>query len=54
MFTPTENLLLNMTAGLLPEHLAPNEIELLTKKYGKNWFETLGYSEPEYKRPKED
>lgn len=46
-----DNLLLNMSAGLLPENLSPNEIKLLEDKFGKNWFETLGYKEPMYKKP---
>jgi len=48
----TNNLLMNMASGLLPEHLANNEINLLVKRFGKNWFAELGYSEPEFKNPK--
>jgi uncharacterized alpha/beta hydrolase family protein len=50
-FTEVENLLLNMSAGVLPEHLTKHEVELLEKEYGINWFEELGYSEPDYKKP---
>lgn len=50
IFTEVGNLLLNMSAGVLPEHLTKDEVELLEKEYGENWFEKLGYSEPEYKR----
>ena len=39
-----ENLLLNMMGGLLPEDLLPNEVKLLEREYGKNWFKILGYS----------
>lgn len=46
-----DNLLLNMTAGLLPEHLTKDECLLLERKYGKNWFNVLGYTEPDYKKP---
>lgn len=46
-----ENLLFNMSAGVLPEYLSKNEIEMLRLKHGENWFEELGYSEPEYKKP---
>ena len=47
----TDNLLLNMSAGLLPKDLQPDEIKLLEIRYGKEWFEKLGYKEPEYKKP---
>jgi hypothetical protein len=46
-----DNLLMNMNMGLLPENLCQSEIELLEQKYGNNWFEKLGYSEPKYKKP---
>ena len=45
------NLLLNMSSGLQPEELSKSEIELLKSKFGNNWFEILGYREPEYKHP---
>lgn len=45
------NLMLNMTAGLLPEQLTEKEIAVLVEKHGENWFEELGYTEPEYKKP---
>lgn len=40
-----------MFAGVLPEHLTQDEVELLEKEFGENWFEELGYSEPDYKKP---
>ena len=46
-----ENLLLNMSGGLLPEHLQPDEIKALEDEYGTDWFTVLGYSEPEYVNP---
>lgn len=51
-FTEVDNLLMNMSAGLLPENLAPREIEMLEKKYGANWFKELGYEEKKFKKPK--
>ncbi|MFA5572559.1 MAG: hypothetical protein WDA42_05585 [Candidatus Bathyarchaeia archaeon] len=45
------NLLLNMSGGLLPEYLAADEIAALKDVYGNEWFEKLGYTEPEYKKP---
>lgn len=47
-----ENLLLNMSAGLLPEDLQEKEVELLENKYGRNWFTQLGYNLKEYRLPK--
>lgn len=47
-----ENLLLNMTSGLLPESLTKEEVQLLEDKYGRNWFTALGYNDIEYQRPK--
>ena len=44
------NISLNMTAGLLPEHLTENEHKILVEQYGDNYFVALGYTEPEYKR----
>lgn len=49
-----DNLLLNMASGVLPEHLSKEEVELLKDKFGESWFEKLGYTEPEYKKPKFD
>jgi len=46
-----QNLVLNLGAGLLPEYLTKDEIELLKIKFGSNWFTKLGYSEPQYKNP---
>ena len=48
----TNNLLMNMVSGLLPEHLVDNEIKLLIQRFGENWSSELGYSEPEFKNPK--
>lgn len=45
------NLLLNMSAGLLPKDLSKNEVKSLEDFYGKDWFEKLGYSEPKYEKP---
>lgn len=45
------NLLLNMSAGLVPINLSKNEREILAKEFGPNWFDELGYKEPEYQRP---
>lgn len=48
----TNNLLLNMSGGLLPEHLSQNEINLLEQRFGKDWFHELGYNEEDgYKNP---
>ncbi len=46
-----DNLILNMSGGLLPEQLSESEIQLLVDEYGKDWFDYLGYKEPFYKRP---
>lgn len=48
----TNNLLLNMSGGLLPKDLSENEVKLLRDRFGPDWFTKLGYSEPEYERPK--
>lgn len=53
-FTPLDNLCLNMISGLLPENLMEEEVSLLKEKFGDNWFNELGYHEPEYKRSKYD
>lgn len=42
-FSNIENLLLNMSAGLKPDNLNPNEIKMLVKKFGPNWKKKLGY-----------
>jgi hypothetical protein len=47
----TTNLLLNMSGGLLPEHLSRHEVELLVTVYGENWFYELGYNDFEYNKP---
>jgi len=49
--TNLENLLLNMSSGLLPEHLSKDEVKLLEEKYGPDWFSELGYKESEYNKP---
>lgn len=46
-----ENILLNLSSGLLPENLQPDEVKLLEEKYGSNWFEELGYTTDKYKFP---
>jgi len=38
-----ENLLLNMTGGLMPADLNKHEVELLEKEFGKDWLLKLGY-----------
>lgn len=45
-----DNLLLNMTAGLLPKDLTESEVQLLEDRYGKDWFTELGYTEEKYDR----
>lgn len=47
--TPIQNLLLNMSSGLLPKDLDKKEIKLLEKEFGKNWFYELGYDDSYYK-----
>ncbi|CAB1251769.1 protein of unknown function [Ruminococcaceae bacterium BL-6] len=47
----TNNLLLNLATGSLPEYLTKDEVELLKQRYGDDWFTELGYSEPKYKKP---
>jgi len=49
-----DNLLLNMSSGLLPKDLSASEVSLLESKYGENWFEKLGYSEPGYEKPQKE
>lgn len=49
-----DNLLLNMTAGLLPKDLDQEEVTLLEERFGKNWFSELGYTEDKYERSKYD
>ena len=53
-FSELENLFLNLIGGLLPENLSRDEVELLVERFGENWFEELGYTEPEYKKPEFD
>ena len=50
-FTRLENLLLNLSSGLLPENLSQEEVDLLVDRIGENWFEDLGYNDRDYKRP---
>lgn len=40
---PLTNLLLNMSSGLTPDELQPEEVEMLVKEYGKDWKLKLGY-----------
>ena len=54
MNKPTQecfNIVLNLFSGLLPEMLTKDEVEILEKEYGKNWFHILGYNEDEYNKP---
>ena len=51
VFDDLGNLLMNMSAGVLPENLCSDEIKLLEDKYGEDWFEKLSYFEPAYKKP---
>lgn len=53
-FTPFENLYFNLISGLLPENLSESEVNMLKENLGDNWFEELGYHEPEYKRSRYD
>lgn len=48
---PLINLMLNLSAGLLPENLTEKEVGLLKEGHGDDWFEKLGYTEPGYKKP---
>lgn len=50
-FDEAENLLLNMSGGLLPEYLSDDEVKVMIARYGENWFEDMGYTEPMYKKP---
>lgn len=50
-FSELENLIMNMSGGLLPEYLNKDEVALLQEKYGEDWFEKMGYKEPKYKKP---
>jgi hypothetical protein len=43
--TEVENLLLNMTSGLKPEHLSEYEKKLLEKEFGEDWLFQLGYQD---------
>lgn len=45
------NCLVNLQHGGLPKDLTEEEVNLLKKHYGKNWFERLGYDKTHYKRP---
>ena len=40
-----DNLLLNMSAGLLPAHLYDREKKLLEKEFGEDWLFVLGYQD---------
>ncbi len=46
-----DNIVLNLSAGLLPKNLSEDEVQMLTSRYGVNWFEELGYTEPLYEKP---
>jgi hypothetical protein len=43
ILTETENLLLHMSAGLLPKDLSRHEVILLENMFGKDWRFELGY-----------
>lgn len=43
--------ILKMKDGMLPIELDLHEIKLLKKVIGLDWFNYLGYSEPEFKKP---
>jgi len=47
-----ENLILNLSGGLSPGDLQPDEVKLLVEAYGENWFEKMGYEEPYHRKPK--
>lgn len=49
-----DNLLLNMTAGLLPKDLTESEVSLLEERFGENWFTELGYNDWDYERSRYD
>ena len=48
----TQKLLLNLSSGLDVEDLSTAQVELLETTLGTNWFDKLGYKEPEHTRPK--
>lgn len=48
------NLLLNMNGGLLPKNLTLDEIDLLRKYFGKDWFYHLGYTDEKYTNPEKE
>ncbi len=39
----TTNLLLNLSGGLLPSQLTLDEVRMLETRFGKKWFDELGY-----------
>jgi hypothetical protein len=41
----TNNLVLNMSGGLLPIDLSAREINMLKIRFGEDWFHALGYKE---------
>ena len=53
-FSKTDNLLLNMMAGLEPDRRTYQETLLLKRRFGKDWFHSLGYTYPRYERHKSD
>jgi len=38
-----ENIILNLMAGMQPDDLSEEEIEVLKEKYGEQWKQELGY-----------
>ena len=51
MISKVQNLVLNMSSGLLPKDLTKDEVDLLVEEYGEEWFEELGFSEDKYEKP---
>jgi hypothetical protein len=47
----SDNIVLNMSAGLLPKDLSENECKILSKDFGEDWFHVLGYDEKHYEKP---
>lgn len=49
--TPIGEILMKLSNGLLPGQLSTDQINLLKKEYGVDWFTKLGYTEPKYINP---
>ena len=50
MINDVDNLLLNMSAGLLPVNINEEDCKLLNEYFSYNWFIELGYNDNEYER----